>query len=69
MTLTLSKFQSKHVPALFSWFKSEEEVLLWAGANMSWPLDRKEMVSLIRQHKGQTPTREVWAVFQGSEIP
>lgn len=68
MTLTLAKFQTKQIAELFSWFQSEEDVLLWAGANMSWPLERKDMVSLIREHKGQAPRREVWAVFQNNEM-
>jgi len=64
MSLTLRKFQARDIAELFSWFETERDVLQWAGANMSWPLNRGEMKALIRQHRGDKPAREVWAVCE-----
>jgi len=68
MTLKLRKFEKRDISELFSWFGSERDVLQWAGAGLSWPLNRREMVDLIRQHQGETPLREVWAVMEGAEM-
>ncbi len=68
MTFVLRKFEKRDIKELFSWFTSERDVLQWAGANMAWPLQRGEMAKLIKQHRGLAPLREVWAVWQGSEM-
>lgn len=64
MTLALKKFEKRDIAELFSWFESEREVLQWAGAALSWPLSKREFRDLIHQHRGPTPVRELWAVFQ-----
>lgn len=64
MTLALRKFHKRDIASLFSWFQSEREVLQWAGAALSWPLDKREFNTLIKQHRGAEPTREVWAVMR-----
>lgn len=68
MTLHLRKFTKRDIALLFSWFETEREVLQWAGAALSWPLRRREFIDLIKQHRGDSPTREVWAVIQGDEM-
>ena len=65
MSWALRKFETRDIAELFSWFETERDVLQWAGANMSWPLKRSEMKALIRQHRGDAPVREVWAVCNG----
>lgn len=64
MSLDIRKFEKRDIAALFSWFDSERDVLQWAGAALSWPLRRAEIVDLIKQHRGSTPLREVWAVIR-----
>ena len=67
MTLELRKFEKKDIPELFSWFQSERDVLQWAGAALTWPLNRRELIELIKQHRGAEPQREVWAVTRSGE--
>ena len=64
MTLRLRPFHKRDIPALFTWFASEREVLMWAGAALPWPLHRRDFIALIKQHRGPEPTREVWAVLR-----
>ena len=64
MTFELRKFHKNDIKTLFSWFASEREVLQWAGAGISWPLDRREFIKLIRSHRGIESPREIWAVSQ-----
>ncbi len=68
MSLSLRKFSRRDIEVLFSWFESERDVLQWAGAALSWPLQRREFVDLIKQHRGGAPQREVWAVMQGEHL-
>lgn len=68
MTLALRKFEKRDIQALFDWFGSEREVLQWAGAGLSWPLQRREVVDLIKHHRGPEPRREVWAITRGEEM-
>lgn len=68
MTLQLRPFAKRDIPALFAWFSSEREVLMWAGAALSWPLHRRDFIDLIKQHRGPDPVREVWAVQKNDEM-
>lgn len=68
MSLDLRKFEARDIAELFSWFETERDVLQWAGANMSWPLKRREMKALIGQHRGDIPAREVWAICHHGEM-
>lgn len=64
MTLKIRKFRKQDISELFSWFETERDALQWAGAGLSWPLNRGVIVDLVRQHRGRSPPREVWAVEQ-----
>lgn len=68
MTLSLRQFEKRDIRQLFAWFETEREVLQWAGAGLSWPLRRSELIDLIKQHRGPEPMREVWAVLRGGEM-
>ena len=68
MTLSLRKFEKRDIKELFSWFDSERDALQWAGAALSWPLQRREFADLIRQHRGSNPLREVWAVMEDDQM-
>ncbi|MHA7900561.1 MAG: GNAT family N-acetyltransferase [Henriciella sp.] len=68
MTLELRKFEKRDLAELFSWFQSEREVLQWAGAALSWPLNKREFIQLMRQHRGPQPPREIWAVDHGTDM-
>ncbi len=68
MTMELRKFGKRDIPDLFSWFNTERDVLQWAGAALSWPLKRDEFIDLIKQHRGPTAQREVWAVIQDGRM-
>lgn len=65
--LSLRKFEKRDIRDLFTWFQTEREALQWAGAALSWPLRRSELIDLIKQHRRLEPTREVWAVMQDDE--
>lgn len=62
MSLQLRRFTKKDIAPLFEWFRSEREVMQWAGAALSWPLQRREFINLLKLHHGAAPAREVWAV-------
>lgn len=68
MTLHLRKFEKRDIPDLISWFPTERDALQWAGAGLSWPLNKREFSRLIRQHAGSLPAREVWAVTDGEDM-
>jgi len=68
MTLSLRKFAKRDIKSLFAWFETEREVLQWAGAALTWPLERKDFLHLLRQHQGPESVREVWAVDRGGEV-
>ena len=63
MSFRLRKFTKKDIAPLFEWFQSEREVLQWAGAALSWPLQRREFLELVKLQRGAAPVREVWAVM------
>ena len=66
--LTLRKFTHEDIRTLFSWFTNEAEVVQWAGIAMSWPLQKRSMQRLIRQHNTSRPSRQVWAVCRDQEM-
>lgn len=68
MTLTVRKFQKRDIPDLISWFPTERDALQWAGAGLSWPLTKRELSCLVRQHRGSLPAREIWAVTDGEDM-
>lgn len=68
MSLQLRKFTKKDITPLFEWFQSEREALQWAGAALSWPLQRREFIDLIKLDSGAAPAREVWAVMLDGDM-
>lgn len=68
MSFQLRKFTKKDIAPLFEWFRSERDVLQWAGAALSWPLQRREFIDLIKLHSGAAPIREVWAVMLDGDM-
>ncbi|MHA7858426.1 MAG: GNAT family N-acetyltransferase [Henriciella sp.] len=68
MSFQLRKFTKRDIAPLFEWFQSEREVLQWAGAALSWPLQRREFIDLIKLHRGAAPVREVWAVMLDGDM-
>jgi RimJ/RimL family protein N-acetyltransferase len=62
MSLRLRKFEKGDTTQLKSWFTTEEEVLLWAGASMRYPLESIDLRMLMKDHRGPQPLRELWAV-------
>lgn len=68
MTLTVRKFEKRDIPDLISWFPTERHALQWAGAGLSWPLTKRELSRLVRQHSGSPPTLEIWAVTDSEEM-
>lgn len=68
MTLALRKFNKCDIPDLISWFPTERDALQWAGAGLSWPLTKRELSRLIRQHTGSLPAREIWAVMDAKDV-
>ena len=68
MTLQIRKFRKRDISELFSWFKSEEDALLWAGAGLAWPLQRKAFIALLKQDGQHSPYRKTWAVDSADEM-
>ncbi|MEM9938959.1 MAG: GNAT family protein [Pseudomonadota bacterium] len=62
MRLRQRKFTTRDIDELLTWFSTEREVLQWAGASLSYPVHRNAIRDLVFQHRGDTPTREVWAL-------
>ena len=68
MTLTLRKFQKRDIKTLFSRFHTARAALQWAGAGLAWPLQRGDLIHLIKDHRRIDAPREVWAVDQGERM-
>jgi RimJ/RimL family protein N-acetyltransferase len=68
MMLQLEPFRKRHIPELFEWFSSERDVLIWGGAALSWPLQRRPFIDLIKRHRGTDPDREIWAVIRDGDM-
>ena len=68
MTLQSRKFQKRDISELFAWFETEELVLAWAGAALTWPLQRRAFVELLKHDGQHSPYREVWAVDRSDEM-
>ncbi len=62
MMLTLRPLNTDDAHELVTWFKDEREVLSWGGPYFDFPLSPAALTELISEHKGQTPSRECWAV-------
>ena len=62
MTLAPRKFTKRDITPLYARFETEEDALLWAGAALSWPLQRRAFINLLKQDGGYSASREVWAV-------
>ena len=63
MSLRLRPFVKHDIPELKAWFDTEEEVLLWAGASLQYPVRDSDLKALIKRHRGPDPTHEVWAII------
>ncbi|MCF6328760.1 MAG: GNAT family N-acetyltransferase [Henriciella sp.] len=62
MNLSLRPFTKRDIPVLKSWFHSESEVLLWAGASLEYPIRSSVLRAFIKAHRGPSPRHEIWAV-------
>ncbi|MDG1826643.1 MAG: GNAT family protein [Henriciella sp.] len=67
MSLRLRKFEKSNFAQLKNWFKSEEDVLLWAGESMPYPFESIDLRMLMKDHRGPRPVREIWAVCDALE--
>ncbi len=67
MRLSKRPFRTRDTETLFAWFPTERDALQWAGAGLSWPLNKREFSKLVAQHRGTSPIREVWAVFDAED--
>ncbi len=69
MSLSLRPFAKRDIPGLKAWFHSEEEVLLWAGAGLQYPIRDSDLKALIKAHRGTAPVHEIWTIIgAGSAI-
>lgn len=60
MKLRQRKFTTRDIEQLLTWFKTERDVLQWAGASLPYPVHRGHIRDLVFQHRGGDPAREVW---------
>ena len=63
MNLRLRPFTKHDIPELKTWFQTEEEVLLWAGASLHYPVRDSDLKALIKRHRGLEPIHEIWAII------
>ena len=68
MTLRLRPFTKHDIPDLKTWFQTEEEVLLWAGASLHYPVRDSDLKALIKRHKAPEPTHEIWAIIDAGNL-
>ena len=63
MSLSLRPFTKREIPALKAWFHNQEEVLLWAGAGLQYPIRDSDLKDLIKAHRGAAPVHEIWTII------
>ncbi len=67
MSLCLRRFTKPEIAGLKAWFPTEEDVLLWAGASLSYPVRDRDIKALIKAHSVAEPVQEIWTVIAGNE--
>ncbi|MDJ0920852.1 MAG: GNAT family protein [Henriciella sp.] len=67
MSLRQRKFTTRDIDELLTWFETERDVLQWAGAHLPYPLQRGHIRELVFQHRGKSPTREVWCLCNDAD--
>lgn len=68
MTLQLRAFTKEDISPLTTWFKSEIEVLQWAGASLPYPLQARDFKALISRQKAGGPDVEIWAIESANGV-
>jgi RimJ/RimL family protein N-acetyltransferase len=58
--MELQRFTADDTDALAAWFTDEAALVQWGGADVVFPLDRAQMVPLLREAAADPPTR--WLV-------
>jgi ribosomal protein S18 acetylase RimI-like enzyme len=61
--LVLRRFEEADEEALISWFATRDELRLFAGDSLRWPLDRRQL-ALIRSDPGVT----AWTAVAGAGV-
>jgi RimJ/RimL family protein N-acetyltransferase len=64
----LIPFTTDHFTTLASWFNSEEDVVLWGGPFLHFPLDTAQMQAILDECNTNPPRRKCWMVEENDQI-
>jgi len=59
-TIILEAFAPDHFEALIDWFRSDAELIQWAGPTLEFPLDRAQCAAMFAETQGVSPARLIW---------
>ena len=65
MSVTFRPFAMADIAALQRWFQTEEDVLQWAGASMSYPVRTADLKAIVRAHRKRDGQLEAWSMYRG----
>lgn len=66
--MRLVPFTADHFTLLASWFKSEEDVVLWGGPFLHYPIDTPQMQSILDESTTNPPRRKCWMVEEDNQL-
>jgi RimJ/RimL family protein N-acetyltransferase len=59
-TIILEAFAPRHFEALAGWFRSDAELIQWAGPTLEFPLDHAQCAAMFAETQGASPERLIW---------
>jgi RimJ/RimL family protein N-acetyltransferase len=68
MTVALVPFEGAHFSTLRSWFESAEEVVLWGGADLPYPLEEVHLAAMLAEAAATPPARRCWSALVDGEV-
>lgn len=58
--ISLEAFAPTDFDALIGWFRSDAELIQWAGPTLDFPLDHAQCAALLAETQGALPERLIW---------
>lgn len=67
--LKLIPFSSDHIDGMLTWCSTDAELVQWAGATLTFPLDRRQLENILAETRIAAPQRFAWmAVAEDGRI-
>ncbi len=65
--VALETFGREDFDRLIGWVASAEELMLWAGPMLHWPLDRAQLERYLAAAEGPAAARRIWRAVDAGE--